>query len=374
LQRNDERGYWLYERKHQSTESLFEQVASSTRYGKGVNLALVSSKSDIMKVLRHCPDGFHVEIKHSEPVFTIHIIRRVQDKGRDHTDEIKVVCAKTENPSLYLAISDYKPALFKSLFLKLVNHNYPLLARIFVRNIELRKLFDSLRAKNIETIIHRALYYPRYDDAKQVQDKTLKWTKLPYDRIFNLVGEQNGWIKKVTFKAYLESDQEGKLHRELKLEGSISGDLHFVIKGEFLSFRKYILDQMIDTVNTRVGYLKKRSDSASEKLPEPLVIRFKEPIFKGEDWNEKFLEIMSEMKNVSLTRYHQNPFVHISLVDYQDGSSYGIWIIAEDEINIIPQIRASVASMNRLVNHVYERISEGEITKYEPIAVGAEGY
>ena len=373
MQPNDESGYWLYESKHHSAEALLEQVAGSAKYGKGINLALVSSKSNIMKVFKRCPEGFTVEIKHSEPVFTVHIIRRIEGKGKDHKDEIRVVCAKLENPSLYLVISDYKPALFKSLFLKLVNYNYPLLARIFVRNIELRRLFDSLQSKNIETFVHRALYYPRDVAGEQVQDKDLKWTKRPYKKIFDLIAEQNGWIKKVTFKAYLVREQDGKRHSEIKLEGSISGDLHFVIKGDFLSFRKYVLDQMIEVVNTRFGYLKKRSDSASEKLPEPLVIRFKEPIFKEEGWNEKFLEIMSEMKNVSLTQYHQNHYIHISLVDYQDGSSYGIWIIAENEINVIPQIRASVASMNRLVNHVNERISEGEVTKYEPIPIGAEG-
>ncbi|MFZ0512240.1 MAG: hypothetical protein WAM14_11590, partial [Candidatus Nitrosopolaris sp.] len=58
-----------------------------------------------------------------------------------------------------------------------------------------------------------------------------------------------------------------------------------------------------------------------------------------------------------------------SLLDYNDGSSYGIWIVSENEINIIPQIRATVASMTKLLNHIYQKIQEGDIAEYSPIEV-----
>lgn len=298
---------------------------------------------------------------------------KVKEKGIDHTDEIKVVCAKIENSSLYVVLSDYKPKLFKSLFIKLVNHNYPSLARIFLRNSELRQVFDSLKERKIASLVSRVLYYSRESD-KSGLDKDLRWTKnKPYDKIFEIVREQNGWIKKVNFNSYSEPKSEYDPSYEFLFQASISLDLQFWVRGDFLTFRKNILEQIIQVVNNRFGYFSKRSEGAKDRIPEPLVVRFKKPVFRDEGWNENFLDVMEELKNISMTQYHQNPYIHISLVDYQDGSSYGIWIVSETEVYIIPQIRASVASMNRIVNHINERISEGEIVKYEPIPVAEEG-
>ncbi len=345
-------------------------MANIARYNRKVNVALVSSKADMAEILSHRPEGFTVEFKYSEPIFVINIVKRVRDEGRDHVDQIKVVCVKLDASPLYLFVSDYKPALFKSLLLKLVSHNYPQLARIFIRHTEFYQLFHSLKTKKVETIVNRALFYSR-DSEDGVQDKDIKWTRRPFEEVFRIVDEQNGWIKKIDFKSFILKEARGRTYQEKKIEGSISSDLHFIFKGDFITFRDYFLDPAIKIAKKRFGYFDSRSESAKDRLPEPIVIKFDEPIFGELDWNERFIDIMADMKNASVTQYHINPYIHVSLVDYQDGSSYGIWIVSDDEINVIPQVRASVASMNRLVNHIYERISEGEVAKYAPLEVGA---
>jgi hypothetical protein len=102
---------------------------------------------------------------------------------------------------------------------------------------------------------------------------------------------------------------------------------------------------------------------------EPIVIQFDEPIFRDEGWNEKFFENLAQLKNISIAELHKNPYVHLSVLDYLDGSSYGIWIVSDNEINIIPQARATVASMTRLLNHIYEKVKEGETTVYAPVKI-----
>jgi hypothetical protein len=60
------------------------------------------------------------------------------------------------------------------------------------------------------------------------------------------------------------------------------------------------------------------------------------------------------------------------MLDYLDGSSYDVWVLATDRLVIIPQFSASMASFSRLVNHIFERIHEGKVEKYEPIQVNAK--
>jgi len=47
-------------------------------------------------------------------------------------------------------------------------------------------------------------------------------------------------------------------------------------------------------------------------------------------------------------------------------------VLSTDRMAIIPQFSASTASMKRLVNHVFERIHEGKVEKYEEIQYTSE--
>ncbi|MDW0136047.1 MAG: hypothetical protein QOK88_11205 [Nitrososphaeraceae archaeon] len=362
-----EHEYWLYGHSHSSNDDLFAHIKNIADIRR-VSIALVSSKKNIINTIKeHHPEGFIVQIYFNEPVFTIQVSRF--NAARNSEEIIKAVCARVKNSSLYLLVSDYKPALFRSLILRLFDFNYPAISRVFIKSSEIQKLFIDLDSKEkLETIVRRALFYSRSSEDEK-PDKDLKWTQKRFQEVYEIINDQNGWIRKIDFKAYSVSEKENIINRELKLLGSVSSNSHFIIKGKFDIFNKYFLQPTLETILNRLGYLQYRSDRAKEQLPEPLVIKLNRMVFSDDQWNQKFIEIMSEMKNVSISEYHTNPFIHLSLLDYQDGSSYGIWIVSDDEINIIPQIRASVASMNRLLNHIFERITEGEISQFVPITI-----
>jgi hypothetical protein len=56
--------------------------------------------------------------------------------------------------------------------------------------------------------------------------------------------------------------------------------------------------------------------------------------------------------------------VNVSLVDYLDGSSFDVWVLSNKEITLVPQLRASEASIARLMNHIFEKFGEGIIKEY----------
>ena len=94
-------------------------------------------------------------------------------------------------------------------------------------------------------------------------------------------------------------------------------------------------------ISKRLGYLEERSESAKDKHPEPIVIQFDNPIFSEKNANKDFVQKLEELKNISIMELHTNPYLHISLPDYQDGSSYGIWVVSENKINIIPPYKSN---------------------------------
>ena len=48
-----------------------------------------------------------------------------------------------------------------------------------------------------------------------------------------------------------------------------------------------------------------------------------------------------------------------------DGSSFDIWILSTRQILIVPQMRATHASIARLANHIFERFGEGSVADHE---------
>ena len=62
---------------------------------------------------------------------------------------------------------------------------------------------------------------------------------------------------------------------------------------------------------------------------------------------------------------HENPYVHISLIDFFDGSAYDIFATSRKAVTIVPQVGASPFSLNRLCNHIFENFREGLIAKSE---------
>ena len=51
----------------------------------------------------------------------------------------------------------------------------------------------------------------------------------------------------------------------------------------------------------------------------------------------------------------------MSLLDYKDGSSFEILVHKPDSVLILPQIRASSISLERVIGHISEKFSEGEV-------------
>lgn len=358
----------LYESKYQSTEGALENVARvSSKSGRATNLMFVAAKTDIKKVLQNSLKGYNITLSNEDhTVFTITIEKTKKDDADEQQETLKALCLPTTRDSIYMILSDYKSSLFKRLIVRLVNKRYPILSRVFLRDVELFRLLQGLeRVRRVHTKIYKILYTSRISN--ELQEKDLKWTARPFEEVFQEVAQQNSWIKKTDFKSWKEGVGIDIPISELIFDASISRDCIFKIKRDFQRFFEYFVRPLLDTVAERLGYLQRRAETAARWKPEPIVIQFPESVFKGENWNKKFIDNMAEMANVSVNEYHTNPYVHISLLDYQDGSSYGIWIVSENAVNIIPQGRATVASMTRLLNHIYQRVREGEITEYARI-------
>lgn len=366
--KREQKDYQLYDRRYDSVESVISYFTRATEHsGKTINLMFLFCKRDIHKISFHPPDDMSVRVDNSHNIiFPIKISTNAKVGKAEHLDAL---CLQTRLPSVFIILSDCKYSIFKRLFSRLIYFNYPSLSRLFLRDSEIKKLLTSLDTEqNLQILVHRFLSYSRY--LERTEEKALIWTRRPYNDVFEELETNNAWIKKIEFRAWKEQIKDEVSYRMKLFDAGITRDCIFTAKGNFDKFYEYIIANSIKMIGERLGYLEERSKTAMDRKPEPIVIKFHQPVFKDEGWNEKFIEDMMQLKNISLNELHTNPYVHISILDYQDGSSYSIWIVSNDEINIVPQFRATIASMSRLVNHIYEKVMEGETTEYAPLEIG----
>lgn len=365
--KREQKDLLLYSRKYDSVESAISYFTRATAHtGKSISIIFLFCKRDIHGISFHSPDDMSVTFEnHQNSVFTIRISTVDKTNKAEHLDAI---CLPSPLSSVYLILSDCRYSVFKRLISRLINFNYPLLSRLFLRDSEIKKLLTSLDMDyNLEILVHRFLSYSRY--LERTPEKALVWTKKSHDDVFEELEVNNAWLKKIEFRTWKIQIKDDISYSTKLFDATITRDCIFTAKENFDKFYDYVIINSIQMIGERLGYLEERSKTAMEIKPEPIVIKFDQPVFKDEGWNEKFIEDMMQLKNVSVNELHTNPYVHISLLDYQDGSSYSIWVVSNDEINIVPQIRATVASMNRLVNHIYEKVMEGETTDYVPIEI-----
>ncbi len=71
---------------------------------------------------------------------------------------------------------------------------------------------------------------------------------------------------------------------------------------------------------------------------KPLAINFPEEEFSKVENHKKFIEIISSLSETSVSILHGNPYIHLSIVDYIDASTYDLWVVDNNRILLVPQL------------------------------------
>jgi hypothetical protein len=194
------------------------------------------------------------------------------------------------------------------------------------------------------------------------EDKTEKifpmvgWPNMDLQEAFNWVYQNNGWFKSLQFKV---GDAPTSEKISLTRQGIIqAGGMFEKI------FESFILPvcALIQENNVFFGNRSRRSNL--DLQVKPLIIDFGADNFAEVSENEKFINTIKQLKASSTSVLHGNPYIHLSVIDYYDGSSFDLYVLSASELIIVPQMKGTVASIKRLINHIFDTYAEGVIKDY----------
>lgn len=199
------------------------------------------------------------------------------------------------------------------------------------------------------------------DEGKSLKTRR-EWFTIPKEPVdfFGGLEDEKQWIRSLSFLAKAPKDEDSIAL--LTTRGRVRRDMTFACEGDFATFFSIFVTAFHDrAAKGRELFLNRGVSDSPTRSARPLQITYGSPVFQDKDQNRRLIEVLHKLPDAALSVFHGNPYLHASLVDYATGSSYVLWITDNAAIKIVPELRATPGSLERICNHITEHFAEGEI-------------
>lgn len=353
-----------------ATVDTWQKLVDSTRdlkltKNERIHVVILGTKLDLFHYLKSVTvPGVH-HLTGSEGLSVFNYQRRFGRVHRYSTSGMFLL-SRTGHDHVYVLLFVAESRFWRYGILPLIESLYPKVLRPFLTQHE---LYESLR--NIQRHAQpRGVRVLEFSSKKRLGTSSRKkfqsireWTDIDLDSVFRDAREENVWFRSVTFD--LAERRNGSIV-STNTRGLLSKYAYFSCTGEFPLFEKTIIRNLVDYGASRLEFFSNRERSSTPAhVAKPLQIVYDTEVFKSTEQSRMFVEALRRFTHGTCTILHANPYLHLSIVDNIDYSSADVWVLARNQILVVPQIRASEAALKRIVNHIFENFREGTISEYK---------
>lgn len=236
--------------------------------------------------------------------------------------------------------------------LRLLRSLAPDFSKAYLSSTDIRHVFDQFEQdQSVEIFVNKAVAYSHRREGQ------ISFKKEPYHVVFNRAENEGMFVDKVDFTI----GSKGFLHAFIARNGVAK-----FLNGQMGVFLDIVLGGIVATASGIHKVFRQSSRKPGEIDVSPVDIDFGQTVFNDRNDNLAFLSALDFMSRSGIAVLHENPYVHVSLIDFFDGSSFDIFATSPGVVTIIPQVGASAFSMNRLCNHIFESFREGRVVTPQP--------
>lgn len=135
--------------------------------------------------------------------------------------------------------------------------------------------------------------------------------------------------------------------------------------GSFRLFEDIVLSALVSAASRRRTLLTGRERRPHERMQRAVAVEMPTGIFANAESVSALLEALSEQRGIGIAVLHRNPYLHVAVTDYLDGSNFDTFVTFDDRVVIYPGYRASVGALTRLTEHLAERFAAREVADVE---------
>jgi hypothetical protein len=246
----------------------------------------------------------------------------------------------------------------ENLLLRLLRSLSPQFSGAYLSSGDIRIILRGIEEScSAEISVNKAVAY------SYMREGEISFKKQPYHAVFNRAENEGMFVDKVDFVM----GTPASLHAFVARNGVAK-----FLSGSLQIFLESVLDPIVKTASGKHRVFAQSSRKSGDTHVSPIDIQFGETVFKDRDDSVTFLSALDLLPRSGIAIMHENPYVHVSLIDFFDGSAFDIFATTGRAVTIIPQVDASAFSLNRLCNHIFENFREGEIVKPQPRSWGLE--
>jgi hypothetical protein len=302
------------------------------------------------------------QIYYNEGVYLFKLDYQIKDGGdlREENGFFFVYeCEQFKN--VYLAITIESHFFIKKGLYPFIKSIYPKLYLTFIKHDKLSRLLHAFKARfdNLNLVITRASLKNRYAE-KELNSRLVPmvgWPNLELDEALKWAAQNDSWFQSLQLKLNAKNTIIAEI--SLNRQGIVSTNhLYDEVMRFFILPTCQILED-----NMKMFTHRSRRDNNSLSV-RPIAIDFGYERFKETEENKKFIDVMRGYNKAAISVLHGNPYLHLTVIDYFDGSNFDLWMVSPDIIAIVPQMKGSIAAIKRLVNHIFDTFAEGKIIDY----------
>lgn len=236
--------------------------------------------------------------------------------------------------------------------LRLLRLSSPNFSEAYLTSADIRSIFEEIEErKAVKVSVNKAVAY-----SHRHEGQISFFKNEAYHTVFNKAENEGKFVDKVDFSLTGPHFLHGFLAR--------NGVAKFMA-GDIGLFQDSILSPIAKISSSKHGVFRASTRQPGSAEVFAIDIQFCETAFQGREDNRAFISSLDQMARSGIAVLHENPYVHVSLIDFFDGSAFDIFATSRKAVTIVPQVGASPFSLNRLCNHIFENFREGTIAKPE---------
>jgi hypothetical protein len=345
----------FYDEKEFSNLTLkIEETVTNDRSFK-LSVFSVISHLDLIELLRNKKiEGFEINVEEALDYWRIGIRRTIERVDIPHgmrTLSGFIFLRKPDSSwKIWHILTTEDLDFQRNCVERLIDLLSPDVSRFFLTSNEIKSIFKRFEGTGYAILVKKAILYSHKEEGE------ISFKKLPYYLIFNEAEEKDMYVDKVEFVM--------RKNRRTALYGFVTRDgLSKFMGGDVAFFYDKFLSLLASFAeDKRVKLSKKEKDKKTHELKN-LALTFRKEMIRETGQNRRILDSLRRLSRGSVLVYHSNPYLHVSFLDFVDGSSCDIVVSSPDEISVIPSCNSSLASLMRVFNQLSKDFQEGEITE-----------
>jgi hypothetical protein len=298
-------------------------------------------------------ENFNIAVQKKKDYWIINIDRMIERndiEGGKRTISGVAYVEKPAHKKIWHIFTTENLDFQKNCIERMISLLRPQISRFYVNSNEIKSIFSRFEEKRYSIIVKKAILYSHKEEGE------ISFKKLPYFKIFNEAEESDMYVDKIEF---VIRKNRIALHGFVTREGVskfIGGDISF--------FYKEFLPLLADYGEEKRIKLDKKEKSFNFEV-KPLALKFEDDIIENSSENKRIVASLQNLSRSSVFIYHLNPYLHLSLLDFIDGSSCDIFVSSPNEISVIPSYTCSISSLMRVFNQLSKDFQEGDLVEKE---------